>query len=403
MKKLILGALALAFTLTFTGCNDDEDVTITEAGTLSGGPFSFLVDGVADNVSGISVGGNVIGTNTSFIITDEAGMILGLPGDIAALEGVNFDAAGAGKCFIWYIAYENGLEGLAMGQNANNLSGNFDLSNSIEVDRIQGATVTLNFTGLENLGADFKYEGWVIVDGAPVTTGVFTVDDSGVLSQTEFYVKQADLDAATAFVLSIEPAVDPDPAPADTKILSGDFSGNSATVSSSNIVGDFSSSTGKYILATPTDMDDTNEYSGVWFLDNSGASPVAGLDLPTLSAGWKYEGWVVVNGTPISTGTFTDPRAADENASTSPFKGTTSNGPGYPGEDYVMGSVGSIAFPLDLRGSTVVISVEPSPDNSPAPFTLKPLAQGIPAMAMDHSVLNIGAGPVQVISGTVTR
>ncbi|WP_442266346.1 anti-sigma factor [Tenacibaculum sp. ZS6-P6] len=403
MKKLILGALALAFTLTFTGCNDDEDVTITEAGTLTGGPFSFLVDGIADNVSGISVGGNTVGTNTSFIITDEAGMILGLPGDIAALEGVNFDGAGAGKCFIWFIAYENGLEGLEMGKNANNLSGNYDLSNNIEVDRIQGASLSLNFTGLENLGNDYKYEGWIIVNGAPVTTGVFTVDDSGTLSQTEFYVKKSDLDAATAFVLSIEPAVDPDPAPAATKLLSGDFSGSSANVTSTGVVADFSGSTGKYILATPTDTDDTNEYSGIWFLDNSGMSPVAGLNLPTLPAGWKYEGWVVINGTPISTGTFTDVSNADDNAATSPFKGTSNNGPSYPGEDYVMGSVGSITFPIDLRGNTVVISVEPSPDNSSAPFTLKPLAQGIPAMAMDHSVLNIGAGPVQVISGTVTR
>jgi len=31
-----------------------------------------------------------------------------------------------------------------------------------------------------------------------------------------------------------------------------------------------------------------------------------------------------------------------------------------------------------------VISVEPAPDDSPAPFTLKPLTRAIPANAADH-------------------
>ena len=51
----------------------------------------------------------------------------------------------------------------------------------------------LNLTGLENLGANYKYEGWVVVNGAPVTTGTFTVNDDGVLSQTTFDVAAATL------------------------------------------------------------------------------------------------------------------------------------------------------------------------------------------------------------------
>lgn len=403
MKKLLYAVLAMA--ISFTSCSDDNgvDTVVTNGGTLQGGPFTFLVgDGVEDKVTGIQIGGNVVGANKSFVITDEAGEILGLPKDLAELEAQNFDGAGEGLCFIWYIAYETGLEGLEVGKKASDLKGNFDLSDSIEINRVLSAKLTVNLTGLENLGDDFKYEGWVIVDGSPVSTGVFSVDDAGMLSQSSFYIAKSQLDEATKFVLSIEPTVDPDPAPADTKLLAGDFAGASASVSSTNLVGDFSSSTGKYILATPTDTDNTNELSGIWFLDNPMA-PVAGLDLPTLPAGWKYEGWVVIGGTPISTGTFTDPAMADDNAATSPYKGTDNNGPAYPGEDYVMGMAAGVSFPTDLRGATVVISVEPSPDNSAAPFTLKPLAHMVPSTATNGMVLTMGDGPVKDISGTVSR
>ncbi len=402
MKQFILGALALA-SIAFTSCSDDDVVITPVGGVLSGGPFTFTVgDGIADNVSGITLTGNT-GTNSTYVITDDAGNILGLPGDLTALEAEDFDGAPAGVCLIWHLSYEDGLTGAMTGENASNLSGDFSLSNSITINRSSETELTLDINGLENLGDDYAYEGWIIVDGSPVTTGVFSVDDSGTLSETSFWVNAGDLAAATAFVLSIEPAVDSDPAPADTKLLIGDFTNDMATVSSTGMVGDFSASTGSYILATPTDTDDTNEFSGVWFLDNSSGSAVAGLDLPTLPAGWKYEGWVVLNGTPVSTGTFTDVAMADDNASTSPYKGAAGDGPGYPGEDYVMGSAAGITFPTDLTGSTVVISVEPSPDNSTLPFTLKPLAGDVPTGIMAHSVQTLGAGPVAMISGTVSR
>ena len=261
------------------------------------------------------------------------------------------------------------------------------------------ANLTLNINGLEALGSDYVYEGWIIVDGAPVSTGTF----SSVAFPQIFSVNADQLNDATRFVLSIEPANDPDPAPADTKLLVGDFTGNSANVDSAGIVADFASASGKYILATPTDSDMTNEASGVWFLDNSSGSAVTGLILPALSAGWHYEGWVVFDGTPVSTGTFTDASMADDNATTSPFKGSVGNGPGYPGEDYVTGTAAGVVFPTDLKGRTVVISVEPSPDDSAAPFVLKPLAHMVPTDAADHTVISMGAGPVSNLSGSVSR
>ncbi|NNK83281.1 MAG: anti-sigma factor [Flavobacteriaceae bacterium] len=266
-------------------------------------------------------------------------------------------------------------------------------------DNNASTELVLNLDGLEALGNDFVYEGWLIVNGAPVSTGTF----SSVSFPQTFTVNADNLANASTFVLSIEPAVDTDSAPAATKILAGDFSGNIAAVNSNGIVGDFSSSSGTYILATPTDMDDTNEASGVWFLDNSSGMSAVGLDLPLLSDGWKYEGWAVIDGMPISTGTFSSVSDFDDNATTSMFKGNSGNGPAYPGEDFLQNAPSGLTFPTDLKGSTIVISVEPSPDNSTSPFTLKPLAHMVPTDAMNHTAIVMGTGPVSSISGTVTR
>ncbi len=233
----------------------------------------------------------------------------------------------------------------------------------------------LNLAGLEDLGSDFTYEGWIIVDGAAVTTGTFDVNADGALSRTSFEVDAADLASASTFVLTIEPRPDNDPAPSDVHILAGDFSGTSAnlTVGHGAALGsDFTAATGTYILATPTDADASNETSGIWFLDPA-AGPGAGLNLPTLPAGWKYEGWAVIDGTPVSTGTFTDAAVADDGAT---YSGALP-GPPFPGEDFLTNAPAGLSFPTDLMGMTAVISIEPSPDNSAAPFLLKPLVSPI--------------------------
>lgn len=116
-------------------------ITVTrnplEAGTLSGGPYTFTVDGLPDMVSGVMLdAANLTGTNQTYVITDDAGNILGLPPTLEAVEGVDFDGAGVGVCYIWHLTYEDGLSGLAAGQNASDLDGFFDLSNFIMVTRL---------------------------------------------------------------------------------------------------------------------------------------------------------------------------------------------------------------------------------------------------------------------------
>ena len=272
------------------------------------------------------------------------------------------------------------------------------------------SNLTLNLTGLENLGTTYQYEGWIVVNGAPVSTGTFTINDAGTPSITSFVVNSSQLSAATRFIVSIEPNPDPSTDPSNTKILAGDFNENNAAltsdatvIDSQSSIGTLGASTGKLILATPTNGADNNEDSGVWFIDNSGTSNVAGLSLPTLSAGWKYEGWVVFNGTPVSTGTFLTAAGADSNATTSPYKGTVTDGPAFPGEDFITGTAAGVTFPTDLRGTTVVVSVEPDPDNSTNPFKLKPLKYDVASDAEVHKTLTMIAGPVTSLSGSVTR
>jgi hypothetical protein len=279
---------------------------------------------------------------------------------------------------------------LAIGIFATSCSSDDDSSGPTNSDLI------LNLSGLESLGSNFVYEGWIIVNGNPVSTGTFT---SVIFPQT-FSVTTTQLNSATAFVLSIEPAVDPDPAPAVTKVLRGEFAGNSATVNT-GLIGDFSSASGMFFLRTPTDetgINNMNDENGVWF-GTPGMPPTPNFNLPVLPAGWAYEGWVVGETGPITTGTFTAFNTADSFA---PFSGTSQPGPPVPGEDFFMNAPVGETFPLDIRGRTVVISVEPVPDDSPAPFAIKPLVgtAGNETAPATHSFgQNLGSLP----AGSVIR
>jgi len=271
--------------------------------------------------------------------------------------------------------------------------------------------LTLNINGLEDLGANAVYEGWIIVPGTAksgggeiaISTGTFTVDANGNLSQIVFDVDPNDLSRATTFVLTIEPNPDPDPNPSAVHILGGDFSNKSANISTDHGAAlgvDFSTATGNYILATPTNGPNTNENSGIWFLDISSGSPSQGLFLPTLPDGWKYEGWTVINGVPVTTGTFTSTTDFDDD---DPYSSSMFPGPPFPGEDFLINPPSGLTFPTDIMGGLAVISLEPSPDNSTAPFTLKPLVGNIPVGAADHKTYMMNTNLSSFPTGSATR
>jgi len=261
--------------------------------------------------------------------------------------------------------------------------------------------MTLSVSGLPELGDFYVYEGWLIDgEGTAYSTGTFFVDNGSNGSLTSS-VDEEILNDAEKFVISIEPSPDPNPAPSSTKILAGEFIGESATLTYENntaIGTGFTTAAGKYILATPTNGEDSNELSGIWWLNPDG--PTSSLILPDLNEGWIYEGWVVIDGTPVSTGKFTDPAEAD----ISDLYSGTLDSPPFPGEDFLTNAPTNLTFPTDLSGQTAVISVEPSPDNLVMPFSIKPLTGNIPATAEDHVLYSMTNNAASItLSGEVTK
>ena len=199
--------------------------------------------------------------------------------------------------------------------------------------------------------------------------------------------------------ITIEPTGDTDAVPTSTHILAGTVSGGTAplTAGASLAFGNsFASAAGNYILATPTNGNNNNELSGIWFLSLATGSPTVGLTLPTLPAGWVYEGWAVIGGRPVTTGRFTSVSTADQSA---PFSGPMA-GPPFPGEDFLVNAPTGLSFPTSLVGGTGVISIEPQPDDSPAPFTLKPLVGMISTTALDHVTYSLGNNAAGFPTGT---
>ncbi len=269
-----------------------------------------------------------------------------------------------------------------------------EMDDSGVVEKSAKSKLDLSFDGLSPLGPDFRYEGWLIVDGMPVSTGKFNITPSGQMSPRIFNVKEDDVENASMFVLSIEPQPDNDAGPSSTKILAGMFENGMADLSINHVHAlgtDFASAMGKYILATPTNGPNTNEKSGIWFLSLESGSPMVGLDLPTLPDGWIYEGWTVIDGVPVTSGKFMATSGMVDK-----FDGYSSMeypGPPFPGEDYLMNAPAGLSFPTDISGGHAVISVEPYPDNSEEPFAIKPLVGMIPANALDHTTYMMDLNP----------
>ncbi|HHO55692.1 MAG TPA: hypothetical protein ENK21_04840 [Trueperaceae bacterium] len=256
------------------------------------------------------------------------------------------------------------------------------------------SVLELQATGLAALENGSHYEGWAIVDGKALSTGKFNVQNGNIISLAGAKVKQFklnfDISKATKLVITIEPKGDTDAKPAATHILAGTVSNgkSSLTIADSAALGnDFTTAAGKYILATPTTSTKTDENSGIWFLNIGKNGPEVGLNLPTLPAGWVYEGWTVINGIPVSSGKFSKVDAIDASAV---YSNPANSGPPFPGEDYVLNAPKGLSFPTNIAGGKAVISIEPAMDDSPKPFALKPLVGDIPANATDHKAYSMG-------------
>ncbi|MEQ8453101.1 MAG: anti-sigma factor [Sandaracinaceae bacterium] len=236
-------------------------------------------------------------------------------------------------------------------------------------DETGTTTMSLGFSGLPQLGDGYEYESWLIVDGAPVSAGRFTVDADANPIPAAFEIDAMVADTAAAYVLTIEPIEGDDPAPSAVHILAGDLADGVASLSTAHAAAigtDFADATGVYILETPTSGDVADDYAqGIWWLVPGADGMAPGLSLPALPEGWVYEGWVAGADGPVSTGTFGAVDAADADGA-----GETAGpdgSPPFPGQDFIDPAI------VLTGGYAAVISVEPVPDDSPMPFVIKPL------------------------------
>ena len=233
-------------------------------------------------------------------------------------------------------------------------------SGSCAIERSE--VLTLEFEGLEDLGEDYVYEGWAVTGAFGAQTTDRFADPSGRIHQR---VAASVAEEAITYVLTIEPRRGDESSPAATHVLANAIpTGELVALTTEHpaaLATDFASVAGAYLLATPSSPGSANS-QGIWFLDP--ATGAATLSLPTLPEGWVYEGWVVDGGGPVSTGRFLSANGADFDGG-GPAAGPEATPP-FPGQDFIEPA-------MDLLGATVVISVEPEPDNSPAPFSIKPL------------------------------
>ncbi len=274
---------------------------------------------------------------------------------------------------------------------------------------------------LPALPEGWVYEGWAVTQGVPLTTGRFTeatgadqaspYSDGGppfpgedfLFDLPESITGPVDLtDGASTIVISVEPDIDGiDPTgdgPFAIKPLALAVPMNHPTSMLTDLGPGPVVTVSGTLTVTVTPLP-ANDEAGVWFVNpGQGAS----LDLPTLPAGWVYEGWVVTQGVVLSTGRFADPAMADD---ASPF---SMGGPPFPGEDFLMNLPAEITEPVNLAdgSSTIVISVEPDIEGvdptGDGPYEIKPLALDIPADHPTATLTDLGEGPSLEPTGSVS-
>lgn len=131
----------------FTDCFDLSNPILILKTSVTAAEISTLEeteictgDGLSDIIN-IDLTNNSA-TNGIYIVTDGVGNIL----DTTTVNAIDFESAGPGICFIWYVSYEGVILGIEPGFNVSSIAGCFAISNSIEVVRtaVFGGSITTN-------------------------------------------------------------------------------------------------------------------------------------------------------------------------------------------------------------------------------------------------------------------
>jgi len=276
----------------------------------------------------------------------------------------------------------------------------FDNGDTLNVSKFE-----TNISGLPALPDTMTFVGWFQYENKAtlkkIAERVFVLDadPNGNISYNSDKPFSS-LQRAELFYLTVERKIvanDSGLVPSDRKLLSGTFSYASSNLSIVDNAANFENLSGYYNLTTPTDGPNSNELSGVWFIDSASTNPVSGLKkLPELYAGWVYEGWIDINGQLVSTGRILDANEADL---FSGYSGTLA-GFEFPGEDLLNSAPSGLTFPTDLSNAKVYISIEykDGRTNGSSPFIIV-LEGTVPASAQSNVTYNLSRSNKVITSG----
>lgn len=189
-----------------------------------------------------------------------------------------------------------------------------------------------------NPQVDGMYEAWISVgtafdhdDDAYISVGRFNMTSTGAMVDSAGNPKTLNISRITSLdltedaLITIEPPGDFDTLPGTklmgaAKTIESGYAVFNMTMGYSEILpasNQFAASTGKYILASPSQQYVNTSYTkGLWFsLDTNGTQP--GLTLPSLpdTAEWTYQAWLldVTDSSLYNMGRFIRPNDKDDN------------------------------------------------------------------------------------------
>ncbi len=214
----------------------------------------------------------------------------------------------------------------------------------------------------------YKSIGRFNIDAA---SGQLVSDTGGAMT---FQLKDANLNPSNSedMLITIEPPFDRIDTIDGAKFLGGIKTGTGTSIAFSctmnyddvlgNIATQFSTDNAQYILASPTALFASQQFSkGIWFtLDTFGTTQ--GLTMLPLAdtLDWIYEAWVIYNLdslNPISLGRFGDPNAADNNQQCQGMLGMSWNKPGHDFIDNTSGCPNVVN--LNSGDYKVMVTLEP--------------------------------------------
>ena len=244
-------------------------------------------------------------------------------------------------------------------------------SDDAPVEEISIRGIFFQLIDMPALTNDYHYEGWVHINQENFSVGKFLVDNGNPVTLDGLplvagrFDTNFNLDSTQYVFITIEPPQDTDDVPSQTRLMGGVIQeGNRAQLAVTNFEGledGLINSSGSYVLFSPTNGPDTDETSGIWFMNLTGGGPGRGLLIPNPLVGWNFQGWVRAEGGALSTGIITNPATDDLS---NPYVGPMAT-PGFPGEDFLNNPPPNVTFPLGLESADVYISLEPDPDPDP--------------------------------------